>query len=186
MNVLSFCDLFLINVVVVHIVIHAIDMQNPATHAASVLSVAAGVSIPSRIFMGGLADRIGNRPTLMICLATSVVAFLSLLFAKNLGMLYLFAVLYGMSLWSTGALISPLMADLFGLKAHATLYSFTVFAGSMGGAAGPVIAGTLFDVTGSYHLAFILCLAVALVAILAVMFLHPVSQKIAGGPHRVD
>ena len=175
-NVLSFCDLFLINVLVVHIVIHAIDMQVPPTRAAGVLSLAAGVSIPGRIIMGGIADRIGNRPALMICLAISVSAFLLLLFARDIGMLYLFAALYGISLWSTGALVSPLIADLFGLKFHATLYSFSVFTSAIGSAAGPVIAGILFDLTGKYSIAFILCLIVSLIAFGAVWFLRPICQ----------
>jgi len=175
-NVLSFCDLFLINVLVVHIVIHAIDMQVSPTRAAGVLSLAAGVSIPGRIIMGGIADRIGNRPALMICLALSVSAFLLLLFARDIGTLYLFAALYGISLWSTGALVSPLIADLFGLKSHATLYSFAVFTSAIGSAAGPVIAGILFDLTGKYSMAFILCLIVSLIAFSAVWFLRPIRQ----------
>lgn len=175
-NVLSFCDLFLINVLVVHIVIHAIDMQVPPTRAAGVLSLAAGVSIPGRIIMGGIADRIGNRPALMICLAISVSAFLLLLFARDVGTLYLFAALYGISLWSTGALVSPLIADLFGLKSHATLYSFAVFTSAMGSAAGPVVAGILFDLTGKYSIAFILCLIISLIAFGAVWFLRPLCQ----------
>lgn len=175
-NVLSFCDLFLINVLVVHIVIHAIDMQVPPTRAAGVLSLAAGVSIPGRIIMGGIADRIGNRPALMICLAISVSAFLLLLFARDVGTLYLFAALYGISLWSTGALVSPLIADLFGLKSHATLYSFAVFTSAIGSAAGPVVAGILFDLTGKYSIAFILCLIISLIAFGAVWFLRPLCQ----------
>jgi MFS family permease len=175
-NVLSFCDLFLINVLVVHIVIHAIDMQVSPTRAAAVFSLAAGVSIPGRIIMGGIADRIGNRPALMICLALSVSAFLLLLFARDIGMLYLFAALYGISLWSTGALVSPLIADLFGLKSHATLYSFAVFTSAIGSAVGPVIAGFLFDLTGKYSMAFILCLIVSLIAFLAVWLLRPIRQ----------
>ena len=176
-NVLSFCDLFLINVFVVHIVIHAIDMQISPTRAAGVLSLAAGISVPGRIIMGSIADRIGNRSALMICLAISVSAFLLLLFARDIGTLYLFAVLYGIGLWSTGALVSPLVADLFGLKSHATLYSFAVFTSSIGSAAGPVIAGVLFDLTGRYSIAFILCLTVSLIAFSAIWFLRPIRQE---------
>jgi len=53
--------------------------------------------------------------------------FSILLLAKNLGLLYLFAVLYGLGLWATASLLSPLVAELFGLRSHATLYSWTVF-----------------------------------------------------------
>jgi MFS family permease len=91
-------------------------------------------------------------------------------------MLYLFAALYGISLWSTGELVSPLITDSFGLKSHATLYSFAVFTSAIGSAAGPVIAGILFDLTGKYSMAFILCLIVSLIAFLAVWFLRPICQ----------
>ncbi len=176
-NVLSFCDLFLINVVVVHIVIHAIDLKIPSTRAASVLSLAAGMSIPGRIIMGGIADRIGNRKALTFCLATSVSAFALLLFARGIGMLYLFAGLYGVSLWSTGAIVSPLIAELFGLKSHATLYSFAVFASAIGSAVGPIVAGLLFDIAGNYNLAFVICLGVTLLALSAGLLLGPIPRK---------
>jgi len=175
-NVVSFCDLFLITVVVVHIVIHSIDMQISGPRAASVLSLAAGISIPGRIVMGAVADRIGNRPALIFCLGVSVSAFFLLLFAENLGMLYLFAGLYGIGLWSTGAIISPLVAELFGLKSHATIFSFAVFMSALGSASGPVIVGTLFDSTGSYQWAFILCLGISLLAFLAGWLLRPLSE----------
>jgi len=176
-NLLSFCDLFLINVIVVHIVVHAIDLNVPPTRAAGVLSLAAGTSILGRIMMGGVADRIGNRKALIICLGTSVGAFTLLLFARGIETLYLFAVLYGMSLWSTGAIVSPLIAELFGLKSHATLYSFAVFTSAMGSAAGPVVAGVLFDLFGNYDGAFVLCLGITLIGLLAALFLGPIPQK---------
>jgi len=176
-NLLSFCDLFLINVVVVHIVIHAIDLNVPPTSAAGVLSLAAGTSILGRIIMGGIADRIGNRKALIICLGTSVVAFVLLLFARRIEMLYLFAVLYGISLWSTGAIVSPLIAELFGLKSHATLYSFAVFTSAIGSAAGPVAAGLLFDFSGNYRWAFVACLGITIIGLLAALLLGPILKK---------
>jgi MFS family permease len=180
-NLLSFCDLFLINVVVVHIVIHAIDLNVPPTGAAGVLSLAAGTSIVGRIMMGGVADRIGNRKALIICLGTSVGAFVLLLFARRIETLYLFAVLYGISLWSTGAIVSPLIAELFGLKSHATLYSFAVFTSAIGSAAGPVVAGALFDLSGNYHWAFVLCLGVTVIGLVAALFLGPIPKKEIAG-----
>ncbi len=177
LNLLSFCDLFLINVIVVHIVIHAIDMHIPADRAASVLSLAAGVSIPGRILMGGFADRVGNRPALLICLSMSVAAFLLLIMAKGLPMLYAFAVLYGLGLYASGAIVSPLIAEYFGLRSHATLYSCSVFTSSIGSASGPVIAGSLFDSTGSYNLTFLVCLVISLVAMAAILLLRPLPQK---------
>ncbi|HSR10228.1 MAG TPA: MFS transporter [Thermodesulfobacteriota bacterium] len=177
-NLISFCDLFLINVLVVHIVIHAIDMGIPATAAATVFSLAAGMSIVGRLIMGTVADRIGNRRALLVCLSASVSAFVILLFARSLPMLYVFSVCYGLGLWSTGAIMSPLVAELFGLKSHATIFSFAVFVSSIGSAAGPVLAGMLFDRTGSYQSAFFLCLGVSLVSVGSVLFLGKGKSRV--------
>ena len=176
MNLVSFCDHFLVNTMVVHIVIHARDLGIPATEGASILSLAAGVSIPGRILMGGLADRVGIRIAFLICLGNALLAFLILLFATGLGPLYLFAIFMGISLWSTGGLLSPFMAEVFGPKAHATLFAFAIFAGSLGSATGPVMAGYFFDITGSYHLAFVVCFAVSCASFLAVLLIHPIRK----------
>ena len=177
LSTVTFCDFFLINVIVVHIVIYTIGLGIPATAAASVLSVAAGVSIPARIIMGGVADRIGNRSALMIVLIVSVVAFLLLLVARELWMLYLFAVLYGVGLWAASAITSPLTADLFGLKSHGTILACTVLVSAVGGAIGPVVVGHIFDVTGSYQLGFILCVALSITGLITIMLLRPVANR---------
>jgi len=173
LSLVSFCDFFVMNVVIVHIVIHMIGLGIEATTAAGVLSLAAGISIPARIIVGGIADKIGNKVALLVCLSTSAAAFLLLLAARELWMFYLFAVMFGFSLWSSMAMISPLTAELFGLKSHASIFASRGFIGALGGAAGPVVAGYVFDVTGSYHWAFIICLIVGVIGIIATLALKP-------------
>jgi len=131
---IHFCDFFLMNVVMVHMVIHAQDQGIPLTVAASILSVASGVCIFSRVLVGGIADRIGYKPTFMLCLFLAMVGFVLLLFADNLWTLYGFAAIFGFSLWSSGALIGPIIADLFGLRAHGTIYGSVFVSGAVGGA----------------------------------------------------
>ena len=175
--IISFCDFLLINVIAVHIVPHAIQLEISPVQAATVLSLAAGVSIPGRIFMGGLADRIGNRPGFYVCLTLSVAAFFILQFSRTIGMLYLFAVLYGLGLWATGAILSPYLADLFGLKSHGSLFAGTVFSGTLGGGLGPMLVGYTFDITGSYRLGFLLCLFASVGSLIALALVRPARPK---------
>ncbi len=176
-SLMSFCSLFFMNVVVVHIVFHAIGLGIPATAAASILSVGAGVSIPGRIIIGIVADRIGNKPALVVCCVTGLVASLLLLVARELWMLYLFALIFGLGWWASGTMMAPLTADLFGLKAHGAILACVTFAAAIGGAVGPVLAGHIFDVTGSYQLAFIMCIAITVIAIVALTFLKPLPVE---------
>ena len=172
-----FCDLFLMNVVMVHIVVYAMDQGISATKAAGILSVASGVSIFSRIIVGVIADRIGYLPTLKLCLATSVAGFSFLLFADRLWSLYLFAAIFGFSLWSAGGLTGPIIAEMFGLLAHGAIYGSVFVSGAIGGAFGPLLAGYLYDLMGGYHLAFLICLCINLLSLTSLLFLKPIAQR---------
>jgi len=149
----------------------------PATIAASILSVGAGVTIGGRIMIGGIADRVGNRPTIIICFAISVVAFSLLLVARELWILYLFAVIFGLSSWSASSIIAPMAAEFFGLRAHGTIVACTGLATMAGGAIGPLVAGLIYDITGSYLLAFGICIAICIIAIIAATSLRPIKSK---------
>ena len=172
LNLISLCDSLSVNVVVVHIVPHIITLDIAPIRAATVLSLAAGVSIPARIAVGYLADRIGNRRGLAFCLVMSVIAFAILPFAQGMMSLSIFAVLYGIGLWSAGAVMSPLIADLFGLKAHGSIFSCMVFSATFGGGFGPVVVGALFDLTGTYRAGFLVCLAGSIVSLASLWFIR--------------
>ena len=171
------CDMFLMHVISVHIVIHAIDQGISASNAASVLSVAAGISLVARIAVGNVADQVGYKKTLVICLILSEIAFVYLLFAKGLWMLYVFGVVFSFGLWASAGLVPAIAAELFGLKSIGTIYGSIAIGGSVGGAFGPMLVGSLYDMTGSYQLGFVLCLAVSTVSLLALLMVRPIQMR---------
>jgi MFS family permease len=73
------------------------------------------------------------------------------------------------------------VAELFGLRFHVTLYSWTVFTSCIGSAAGPFLAGALFDARGNYHLAFFLCLVFSMIGLGATLLIHPIQGKLKIG-----
>ena len=176
LSFIYFCDLFLFNVITVHIVIHAMDLGIPATEAASVISVASGVCIFGRVIIGVIGDRYGYKPTFMVCLIMASIGFVLLIVATSLWMLYLFAGIFGLGLWSSGGLVPPLIAELFGLKSHGAIYGSIYISGATGGAFGPVVVGYVFDVTGGYVPAFALCLIISIFSLLALVALKPAGQ----------
>jgi MFS family permease len=175
--VVNFCDFLLVNLVTAHIVIHVTDLGFTPAISASVLSIAAGVSVPARIAAGAFADRIGNRKTLIMLLILPVFGFTLLLVASELWMFYLFAILYGVGLWASGVVTSPLVAKIFGLKSHGTLLASVMMGGLMGGAVGPVLGGFIFDNTGSYQFAFLMCLIIVLISLTSIICLKPLKNS---------
>jgi MFS family permease len=152
-------------IIFLHIVPHAMDIGIPATTAASVLSTIAGASIIGRLITGFIADRAGYRNCMICCFIVLISDFLWLQIADELWMLYLFAFFYGMGHGGHFTLISPLVAEHVGIRSHGVLFGIVLFAGTVGGAVGPILAGHLFDITGSYSSAFWICAAMGFVSL---------------------
>ncbi len=163
--------------ILVHIVPHATDLGISATNAANILAIIGGVGIPSRLIMGSVADRIGNKPAITISFVILLVASLWLLAATELWMLYLFAAILGFGYGGWSALESPLVASLFGLTSHGVIMAVIVLGVSIGGAIGPALAGHIFDITGSYQLAFLVSVVVSIIGLILIALLRPTTGE---------
>jgi len=171
--VLFFVDLFCVNVVMVHLVVHLTGTGVPLAAAVSVLAVTSAMSIGGRIVAGAVADRIGRRTTIAIGTALSLMAFAWLPFASETWMLYAFAAAFGVGGWSVGAVLSPMIAEYFGLKSHGVILGAVTFAGTVGGALGPLLAGGIFDIMKTYDVAFVIGAALSGLALVLLLFLRP-------------
>ena len=166
---LGFCML----TVLVHIVPHATDLGMPAVSAANVLATMGGVSIAGRVFLGSAGDRLGNKNAFAIGFILISGALFWLVSATGAPALHFFAAAYG----GCVAVQSPLVAGLFGLRSHGLILAAVNFGFTIGGAGGPFIAGYIFDVTGSYRLAFLLCAAFGTVAVILSILLTPTKRS---------
>ena len=54
-----------------------------------------------------------------------------------------------------------------------------LFSGTIGGATGPLLAGKLFDMSGSYDVIFMILTAFGVIGLLLALALTPISGKIA-------
>ncbi|MBN2032425.1 MAG: MFS transporter [Deltaproteobacteria bacterium] len=167
--------------VMLHIVPHATDIGIHTTAAAGILSTIGGVSILGRFVIGNAIDRIGNRNCMILCFILLIMILLWLQAATELWMLYLFAAVYGFTHGGFFTVISPIVAEYFGLYSHGLLFGMAVFAGTVGGFIGPIFAGKIFDMTGGYGTAFWVCICTAAVGLGLIFSLGPVRVKIKKG-----
>ena len=166
-----------VQAIMVHIVPHAIDMGISPTSAASILTIIGAGSLTGRIIMGSVADRIGNKLAYIICFILEAGALFWLLAAKELWVLYLFAVVFGFAYGGHVPLGSPIIADLFGLSSHGVILGATAFSMTTAGAIGPLLAGHIFDITNSYYRAFLVCAAVSVVGLILLSQLRLTSRE---------
>ncbi len=164
-------------VIWVHIVIHAIDLGIPAISASNILVFMGGGGIAGRILIGSLTDRIGYKPVLLIGFTLMSVSFFWLLVAKELWALYLFAVIFGFGTAGLVVLGSPLIARLFGLGSLSVIMGSVEFVSTTLSIPSAIVAGYIFDVSGSYQLAFLICAGVSIIGLMLSLLLRPISEK---------
>ena len=169
---------FCIFAIFVHTVPHAIEMGISAKNAANILATIGGVSIFGKVLMGRAADKIGIGKTYLISFILMSAALFWTIPANVAWMLYLFAVLFGFSYGGCAVLQSPLVAELFGLRAHGLIFGVVFLGESIGGAISPILTGYLFDVMASYRWAFILCALFSSIGIIFCAILVPKKKNL--------
>ena len=151
--------------VIVHFAQSVVDLEQTAATAARMMSIVGGAGIAGRVLMGMLNDKLGSKGAVSLVLGILSAAFLWLLWAEAVWQLAVFAAAFGFCHGAYYTLISPLVAEYFGIKRHGTNFGVVVFFGSIGGALGPWLTGGLHDMLGSYTLAFQLLLGITLAAL---------------------
>jgi len=169
--------LYSLQATLVHIVIFATGAGFSPASAAGVMAIIGGTSIVGRIVVGNAADRIGNRPAMIICLSVLSLTLFWLATVSEAWAIYLFAVIFGLAYGGLVPLNSPMVAELFGLRSHGVILGIITTSATMGGAAGPVVAGYIFDIRESYQLAFVISGIVAAVVAILASFLRPMAGQ---------
>ena len=180
--VVEFAVFFCLLTMIVHIVPHAQDQGLSPAVAAGVLSTIGGVSMLGRTVMGLTNDRIGGKRSLIVCFIILLGGLTCLQISSSVWMLYLFAAVYGFAHGGFFTVMSPMVAELFGTGFHGLLFGLVLFSGTIGGSVGPLLTGYIFDVTGSYRIAFIVLTALTLAGFLLILFLRPLGDADAKKP----
>ncbi len=181
---LNFCFVFSLYTVMVHIAAHAVKLGASEVVAASTLAVIGGVSIIGRPAVGAFADRAGGKWAMIVCFTLLAVNFLWLTVTQEVWAIFLFAAIFGFAYGGISALFSPIIAERFGLSSHGVIFGISLFCGHIGGAIGPFIAGHICDVTDSYQIAFLVCVAVGILGIILASLLKPSVSKGGEGDSR--
>jgi MFS family permease len=148
--------LFATQMVLVHLVNYATDIGIDPLVAATFISVIGAVSIAGRLSTGVIAEKIGLYKSLVLVCICLGLSFILLLFTRSAWSFYIFAVLFGVAYGGEVTQIPLVISRFFGTRVMATLMGVVLFVTGFGGAAGPWIAGKIYDVTASYNWAFII------------------------------
>jgi len=172
-----FCFGLCVFAIMVHIVPHVTDLGIQAASAANILAAVGGLTIVGNVVLGSAGDRIGHRQVFIIGFILVSAALFWLVPATEVWMLYLFAVVFGFAQGGCATTESPLIAELFGLSSHGLIFGVIGIGFTLGAATGPLLTGYIFDVTGNYELAFLVCAAICIVGLVLTALLRPITGK---------
>jgi MFS family permease len=156
----------------VHLVPFALDLGIAPVRAALAVSMIGAGSLVGRLLSGAVSDRLGRQPTLGVALSLQALAFMGFWASSGAGLLYPSALLFGLATGGTSTLFPAIVGDFFGRLSVGAIFGFVWAIAASAAAFGPLIAGYLYDLTGSYAEAFALSAALNLVAACLVVLLR--------------
>jgi MFS family permease len=147
-----------------HQVAHAVDRGFLKHTVVGLFAFGAGCMMAGNLLGGWLSDRVGRGGVFVLGTVVAILGIGCLAVIRGPQDLVLL-VLYTVSLFGFGmriAQLSTIPADVFAGPHLGAILGVVQAGGGLGGAIGPFLGGWLFDVTGSYRLAFLAaCVAVA-------------------------
>jgi MFS family permease len=139
----------------VHIVAYCGDLGYGAARGAEMLSLMLGCGIVSRLISGAICDRIGGLRTLLLGSILQGVALLLFIPFDGLLSLYIISALFGLFQGGIVPSYAIIVREHFEPREAGARVGTVLMASLFGMALGGWMSGKVFDLTGSYHAAFI-------------------------------
>ncbi|MEY4750460.1 MAG: hypothetical protein RIQ60_2674 [Pseudomonadota bacterium] len=139
----------------VHIVAYCNDLGFGAANGAQMLSLMLGAGIVSRLVSGWICDHVGGLRTLLLGSVLQGLALLLFLPFDGLASLYVVSALFGLFQGGIVPSYAIIVREHFPPAEAGARVGTVLMATLFGMALGGWMSGKVFDLTGSYHAAFL-------------------------------
>ena len=159
-TICGFQDFF----VATHVVAFAQDQGVGDVLAGNMLAWMGVMGLLGVLVAGVMADALGaSRPTLL-CFTMRIGIFALILLAQSTPAIVAFGLLYGFTFLITAPLTVVFLGNIYGPHRLGTLTGTVSMIHQIMGGLGAFAGGWIYDLTGTYNLAFVLMLALSLTA----------------------
>jgi cyanate permease len=148
--------------------------------ASGMLGMMIFFTVPARLGGGILADRVPkNRLQFLLTVSflLQVIGIGSYLLFQNLATVYVLLVCHGLSSGLVTPLVILIIGRYFGRKSFGSILGTVVAVLAPMGLLAPVFYGWVFDISGSYNIAFITALILAVLATATTLFIGSPKQS---------
>lgn len=169
---------FCTQVPMAHLVPYITDAGIPSATAAIAVSIIGVSCITGKIVLGHAGDRVGTNRIIALCVGVEALTLLSLIWVKNIPALFAFAAIFGFSYGGWVPQFPSMIGRFFGTASMGTILGVIVMGAMIGAAAGPFLAGRVFDISGSYNWSLVAAAVAAITAsVLALLIKQPKHRK---------
>jgi len=161
----------------VHLKAYAVSLGIAEMTIATAIGAGSAAYSLGAVVIGRASDKIGRKASLFICYLSKAVMMLWLIKIRQAWQFYLFSIIFYFAAYDSP--FSAIIADYFGVKFYGGILGLMEIAVGIGAATGPVLAGYIFDATGSYELAIIIGAVALFIAMgLSLIIKEPETNKL--------
>jgi len=164
---------FTYSTVLTQLILHLRAEDFSESAAGYALMLVAAMGIGSKIAFGRLSETITARYATVISLALQAGGLALMTAGGGAAVQWAGVIVFGLGFGGLGALIVLVVSEAFGLRAFGAIMGLVSLAMIVPQIAGPLMAGAIFDSTGSYRLTFAIVLVIFALAALCMLAARP-------------
>jgi len=149
----------------------SLDLKFTQQTAANVISLILASSIAGRLIMGWLADKFPKKYVMMLIYAIVAASIPLLYIAGQPGIIYVFAIIFGIGLGGDYMIIPLMAADLFGVKVLGRVMGLILTFDGLAEAYAPMLVAWMRDNSSSYANGFATLIILGAIGFVAISFL---------------
>ena len=164
------------SIVMVGAVFYATQQGLTLQAAAWIVSIYSLTSIASRFAVPLLADIWGAKWVMAFAYTIQGISVALLFWTQDPWQFYLFAAVFGVGLGGEMSAFLVINRQYFGMGPVRTIFGFQSLGSGIGMAVGGLLGGVIFDIFGSYDIAWIISIATSLGGAAFILLLEPTSR----------
>jgi MFS family permease len=179
-----FCGLYVWYAVQVHQTKFLLDIGFSPNVSVWALGVVSLLGIPGQIALGYASDRIGRETVWAISCLGFAICFASLIALKyqpSLLLVYLMVFTQGALGYGVTSVMGAVVQEIFQGPHYGSIFGTIMLIGLAGGALGPWLTGLVYDLTGSYILAFAIAIGASALSAFAIWRASPGKIRAVAG-----
>jgi len=176
LNIIEVIRMMVLFAVILHIMPYLGSLGIPRRTAGLMVGALHLVSIIGRFGFGWLGDIWDKRYAIAWSFFLMAVGMLAFCYVQAKWVMYLFILLFSIGFGGGLTLRASILREYFGRSYFGKLIGIQFLSGSVGGMAGPTLAGWAFDTLGSYRLVWFCMSGVIALAIGLTLMIRPLKR----------